>query len=194
MQIAADVVLVGILVAASVTDLRTGRIRNTLAVPAIALGLLLAGLAGLASGGWAGAQAQLANHALGAAVAFVVMFVCFSLGGIGGGDVKLMTAVGAFLGWSRADAGLLTPYALFYAFAVGAILGLLAALWRGQMGVTAVRTWWGVRMLLAGQPMGDAVPKTSIKVPFGFATAVGTLWLLAENYAGVTLGQAIGLS
>jgi hypothetical protein len=81
---------------------------------------------------------------------------------------------------------------LFYAFAVGAALGLVAALARGVLGVAAVRTWWGARMLaVPGTSLDEAVPKTTIRVPFGFATCMGTLWLLAENYTGVTFGQLL---
>jgi len=185
MQIVSDVILVAVLIVAAVTDLRSGRIYNKLVYPAIIVGLVL----GLLDGGWPG----LWDHALGAGVAFGILFVCYILGGMGGGDVKLMTAVGALGGFARPGQGNFVLCALFYAFAVGAILGILAALWRRALGTAAARTWWGVRMLaVPGTSLDEAVPEATVRVPFGFATAVGTVWLLAENYAGVSLGSLVG--
>jgi prepilin peptidase CpaA len=191
MQIAADVILATVLIVAAITDLRTGRIFNHLVYPAILLGLALAAADGEIVGD--DAMAGLKDHVVGAAVAFALMFFCYAIGGMGGGDVKLMVAVGALGGFARAEQGQFLLYAIFYAFAIGAVMGLLIALWRGVLGTAAARTWWGVRMLaVPGTSLGEAVPKATIRVPFGFATCVGTLWLLAENYTDVTLGSLLG--
>jgi prepilin peptidase CpaA len=185
MQLVSDLVLVAVLVVAAVTDVRSGRIYNRLVYPAIALGLAF----GAAGGGLAG----LKDHALGAGIGFGVLLVCYALGGMGGGDVKLMAAVGALGGFERGDQGsYFILYALFYAFAVGVILGLLAAMWKRVLGPVATRTWWGARMLVVpGTSLDDAVPKTSVRVPFGLATCLGTLWLLIENYSGASLGALV---
>ena len=186
MQPFADVILVAVVAAAAVTDLKSGRIYNRLVYPAVVVGLLLA----LACGGWV----ELKDHALAAAIGFGVLFLCYAIGGMGGGDVKLMAAVGALGGLSRPGQGLFIVYVLFYAFAVGVVLGLLAAIWRRALGQTARRTWWGLKVLaMPGTNLQDAAPtKSSIRVPFGFATCLGTIWAVAENYAGVTLGSLIG--
>lgn len=190
MQIAADVILAAVLIVAAIMDLRTGRIFNYLVYPAILLGLALAAADGAIAGD--DAMAGLKDHVVGATVAFALMFFCYAIGGMGGGDVKLMVAVGALGGFARAGQGEFLLYAIFYAFAVGAVLGLLIAIWRGVLGETAIRTWWGVRMLaMPDTSLADAVPEATIRVPFGFATCVGTLWLLAENYTGVTLGSLL---
>jgi len=184
MQIASDLILVAVLVVAAVTDLRWGRVYNWLVYPAIAVGLLLPAISGDLPG--------LKDHALAAGLAFVVLLVCYAVGGLGGGDVKLLTAVGALGGYERAGQGNFILVALFYAFAVGAILGLLGALWRRTLGLTVVRTWWAARLLaVPGASLDDAVPKTTFRVPFGFAICLGTVWLLAENYTGVTLGALL---
>ena len=185
MELLADVILVAVVVTAAVTDLKSGRIYNRLVYPAVVVGLLLA----LVGGGWAG----LKDHALAAAIGFGVLFLCYAIGGMGGGDVKLMAAVGALGGLSRGEEGMFIVFVLFWAFAIGVALGLLAAIWRRVLGRTARRTWWGLKVLtLPGTNLKDAVPqKASIRVPFGFATGLATLLVLAENYAGLTLGSLV---
>jgi prepilin peptidase CpaA len=71
-------------------DLRTRRIPQ-----ALTLGGALAGLVfHLVSGGWSGAAWSLAGWTVG-----VLIFLApFALGGLGGGDVKLLGALGAWLG------------------------------------------------------------------------------------------------
>jgi prepilin peptidase CpaA len=196
MEFLADLVLVAVLIAAAVTDLRTGRIYNRLLYPALVVGLGLGVVAGAvaAPDHWAGALAGLKNHAYGAGLAFVVMFLCFALGGMGGGDVKLMTVVGAFTGLNHGGQSLFIVWAIFYSFAIGATIGILVALWRRALPETVLRTWWALRVLaLPGNTLQDAqFEKPGIRVPFGFATAVGTVWLLAENYSGVSLASLVG--
>lgn len=77
-------------VAALVSDLRQRRIPNALTVTAFGLALAFH----VCFSGWAG----LKFAAGGFAVGFGVMFVLWLVGGGGGGDVKLMGAVGAWLG------------------------------------------------------------------------------------------------
>jgi Flp pilus assembly protein protease CpaA len=87
--------------------------------------------------------------------------------------VKLLMAVGAFLGWPSAlMAGLLS-------LLVGGLLGVLTALFKGRLGAVFARTfglarWMALRA--AGAPLSR--PGTSgIKVPFGVAIAVATIWV-----------------
>jgi prepilin peptidase CpaA len=192
-----DLILVAVLVVAAVTDLRTGRIYNWLVYPAVIVGLALGALVGgLAAGGFSGAGAWVGfkDHALAAAIGFGVLFFCYALGGMGGGDVKLMAVVGALGGLNRPDQDYFILYAMFYSFAVGAVLGIFTAIWKRVLGETAVRTWWGLRtMAMPGTTLDDATPKKpAIRVPFGFATAVGTTWLLAENFFHGSLWSLVG--
>lgn len=75
---------------AATTDLWRFKVYNALTLPTLGLGLIAA----LALGGWAGLGASL----LGAGFGFGILVVFFALGGVGAGDVKLLTAVGAWLG------------------------------------------------------------------------------------------------
>jgi prepilin peptidase CpaA len=111
----AAVVVVGF--TAVVCDVRTRRIPNVLTFGASAAALLYAtvtgGVSGLAmaSGGWV----------LGAALFFPI----FALGGMGAGDLKLMAALGAWLG--PADT---IPLAIFASIA-GGVLALVVSLATG---------------------------------------------------------------
>ena len=105
------VVAVGLYVAlAAATDIRMHRIPNYLTVPAAVLGLAYHTLAPT---GW-GLLASLA----GLAVGFSLLFIPWLLGGSGMGDVKLLAALGAWLGWK----------CLLAAFAVSTIFAAVAAL------------------------------------------------------------------
>ena len=84
--------IVGLTIAslACVTDLRTRRIPNVLTFGAALAGLLYQ----FVSGGIDG----LGHAALGWLVGAVIFILPFALGGLGGGDVKLLAALGAWLG------------------------------------------------------------------------------------------------
>ena len=171
--------LAAVLVAAAITDLRRGTVYNWLTYPAVLIGLALGAAAGAAAGN---AGDGFINHFLGMAFCFGVLLATYVLGGMGGGDVKLMAAVGAILGWPGA------LHAVFYSFAVGAAVGLIVLVWRGQVRLALRRLWMAVRILpLPTAKMEDAVPVSTFRVPFGFAVAVGTLWYLAEEIIGGSL-------
>jgi prepilin peptidase CpaA len=102
--------------AAVAADLRYGIIPNWLTVAGVA--------AGLACGLWSGGARGLGSAAAGTAVGLLVFFVLHVMGGMGGGDVKLMAGFGALLGPS----GILEA-ALLAAIA-GALLATAVLLWR----------------------------------------------------------------
>jgi prepilin peptidase CpaA len=95
--------LVALLLVAAVEDLRTRRIANWLS-----LSLLLAGLCGAA-------KIPLLASFTGAAAGFSLMFPLFAIGALGGGDVKLTAAVGAWIG----------PWNVLIVFALAAIVGMV---------------------------------------------------------------------
>jgi len=95
-------------VAAIVEDVARRRISNWIPCSAFGLGVVVQTLAH----GWAGVGSAL----LGTATGFVVFLIFYLLGGMGGGDVKLMAGFGALLGvrklleaalWTAACGGLL---------------------------------------------------------------------------------------
>lgn len=99
-----------VLLALAFIDLEHQIIPNAISYPGIVLGLLLAV-----------PQGRFADSVLTAAAAgaFFLLLAFISRGGMGGGDVKLATLLGAFLGWPG------TAVALFVAFSIGAGVGLI---------------------------------------------------------------------
>jgi prepilin peptidase CpaA len=95
---------------AAVTDARMHRIPNYLTVPAALLGLAYHTLA---PSGW-GLWSSLAGFGVG----FAILLLPWLLGGGGMGDVKLLAALGAWLG----------PVLFLVAFAVSGVLASLVAM------------------------------------------------------------------
>ena len=104
---------------ACATDLRNSRIPNALTFGSLALALIVHGL--LPQGlGW--------GHALlGILAGGAIFFPFFALGGMGAGDVKLMAALGAWLGWQPA------LFIAMYGAAAGGVLAIVVALASGYL-------------------------------------------------------------
>ena len=102
--------LLGLLAVAAVIDVRTRRIPNWLSAAVAAGGLALS----ITGGGLVGPAAA----ALGLLVGFALLAASFALRLMGGGDVKLMAAVGAWLG----------PWGIFLAFVVASVVAMVLAL------------------------------------------------------------------
>ena len=128
----AKVLLLGLLAVAAASDVLRHRIYNWTTYPGIlaALGLnaLGSGLlaaesadpATLARLGWIG----FAGSLFGLAICGGVLLVCFVLFKVGGGDVKLMAMLGAFLGPEQG------VVAMLWTFVLGGCLGLIVLVWR----------------------------------------------------------------
>lgn len=87
------VVAVFVGLAASIEDLRRRNISNWIPLVALIAGIVVQ----TAQQGWRGVLAALA----GAAAGFGIFLIFWLLGGMGGGDVKLMAGFGSLLGVSR---------------------------------------------------------------------------------------------
>ena len=107
-------ILVGM--AAVTDDLRRRHIANWIPAAALAGGFGWQ----IGTGGWPGALSATG----GAAAGFAVFLIFFLLGGMGGGDVKLMAGFGALLGPGR-----LFEAALWTA-GIGGILAVCALAWK----------------------------------------------------------------
>jgi prepilin peptidase CpaA len=186
-QRASEGVLAVVVIAAAVCDLRRGKIYNALTYPAILIGLAFGALGGWAAArGWSGAWDGLANHLGGFGFGFGVLFVAYILGGMGGGDVKLTGAVGAFLGWPGA------LYALFYSFILGAAIGVILVVGRGRTRLFLRRMGAALRLLpMPGVTIQEAIPQTAAQVPFGLAVCLGTFWHVLEKELGGTLWDVL---
>ncbi len=83
---------------AAVCDWRTKKLPNKLTVPALGAALLFHLIYGAVQGGAVGAGQQLLFALAGFGTGFGILFVLWIIGGGGGGDVKFMGALGAWLG------------------------------------------------------------------------------------------------
>jgi len=142
----ATLVLMALILVAAVTDLRSRRIYNWTTYPGILLGLgfSLAGAAWLAAAnapdetetmlrrvGWIAPAESL----LGLVLCGLVMLACYVFFRIGGGDVKLVAMLGAFLGPEQGIE------AMLWTFVLGACMGLIMLCWKaGPLGI-ARRVW-----------------------------------------------------
>ena len=164
--------IVGLSIAsiACVTDLRTRRIPNVLTFGAALAGLLFQSAAGgidglgQAAGGWL--------------VGAVVFILPFALGGLGGGDVKLLAALGAWLGPGDA------LWLALYTGVAGGLMAIVVASMNGYLG-TAIQN---VKLLLCHWRVAgiEAVPAITLegsggpKLAYAFPILTGmvaTIWL-----------------
>jgi prepilin peptidase CpaA len=142
--------------AAVIEDLSRRTISNWLPVAALAAGFACQ----LATNGWMG----LAWGALGTVSGFAVFLVFYLVGGMGGGDVKLMAGFGAMLGAGR----LLS--AAFWTALMGGVFAALVLL------ASMARVWWVRRA------SGASGEKVAVSIPYAPAIAAGVLLsLLAQS-------------
>jgi prepilin peptidase CpaA len=157
------IVFVGYLFWAAVADVRTRRIPNLLT----ASGLLLALALRLPVG-----DGALLQGLLGAALAFAVMLPLFALRGLGGGDVKLLIMVGAFLG----PKGFLI--ALGGTALAGGVLSLAVVIRQGVLLPVLYNTGGLAKWVFTAGRGGERVTLASsgaVSVPYGVAIAAGSL-------------------
>ena len=162
------VLLLMILITASVTDILSHRIPNWLTYPAVLFGVgshtLLQGLDGLFFSG------------SGVLLGFGLLIVFYLVGGMGAGDVKLMAAVGAFLG----------PKGVFAAFIFTALAGgiyAVALLIRGgRLGATLARLGTPFALYLGSLTSAGSIDETTRAAPklcYGVAITIGTILSIA---------------
>lgn len=158
--------VIAVIAIATYTDCRWRLIKNILTVPAIALGLLLHFL----GSGWPGLTFGL----LGLAAGFGLMMIPYVFGQMGGGDVKLMAALGSLLG----------AYAIMnvflYTTLAGGFLAVGFSVYRRQGLHTLRRTWQLAKSLLIFQtvPHMESDGEQAVTIPYGLSITVGTLTYL----------------
>ncbi len=155
---------------AAATDAATRRIPNALTIGAAVVGLAFAAATAGPSGlGWSAA---------GWMVGLLVFLPLFALRAMGGGDVKLLAAFGAWLGPA------LVCWVAIYGAIAGGVLALLLVLWRGRLRATIENMWTiVVHWRLAGpkpHPVLTLDNPDAVRMPYALPVALGalaTLWL-----------------
>lgn len=128
----ATVVLLVLLAAAVTTDVTQGKIFNWTTYPGIATAIVgnSVGSLGIAVGWWSSESAAAVGWVgisaclIGFLACGLVMIACYVFFRVGGGDVKLIAMIGAFLG---PEHGVI---AMLWTFVVGACAGLILLVWR----------------------------------------------------------------
>ena len=164
--------LLALVLGAAIYDVRYRRIPNWISVSGVVLGLILNAFLYPT---WPGIF-----HSLkGLGLAFAVYFVLYALHAMGAGDVKLMSAIGAIVGWQN----------WFGIFIVTAIIGGLMAVILVVMRGRLKKTLWNVGFILSemkgGRPAYLSKQELDVKnpkalgLPHGAVIAVSTLFFLA---------------
>lgn len=150
-------------------DVRTRRIPNWLTGMVMIIGIGLSSM----YFGVPGLKASLA----GLSFSMAVLLPPFALGGIGGGDVKMMGAVGALLGPRLALAG------LALGVVVGGVIMVLHLARRGILRQKLVATW---TMFAAATTTGSVSPlkvsphgPDAVTLPYSIPLGLGTAIVLA---------------
>ena len=158
-------VLIAMVTIAAFTDLRSRRIPNVLVAAGLAAALMLhVFLPGGSPKAWL----------FGMLVGFALFLPFYLVRGMAAGDVKLMTAVGAFVGPQMALQIALAT------FLIGGIWALAMILFKGKLRIA----WTNLRAITAPlfmralgmQASATAMPHESVgHMPYGVAIALGTV-------------------
>jgi prepilin peptidase CpaA len=167
-----NVTLIGLILVAAVYDVLYRRVPNWLTCAGVITGIALNSFL---YQGWPGLRLSLP----GLAVAFAAYFTLYLLRAMGGGDVKLMAAIGALVGvrdW-------------FGIFIITAIIGGTAGLVMVSMRGRLRKTLWNVGFILSEMRHGrlayarrdelDVRSPKSVGLPHGAIIALGTIVFLS---------------
>ena len=166
-----EVILLTLVLAAAVYDVRYRRIPNWITAGGVLVGLLLNTFLNPV---WPGLRFSL----IGFAVAFGIYIVLYAVRAMGAGDAKLMAAVGAMIGWQN-------WFGVFLLTALlGGVMGLILIVAKKRVG----KTFWNIGFIMSEMTSGRAAylkreeldvrsPK-SVGLPHGAVIAVATLFFL----------------
>ena len=167
-----EMVLLVMLLAAAVFDVLYRRIPNWITVTGVVLGLVMNTIIGPPDAG-------IVFSMVGLAVSFGIYAALYAVRAMGAGDVKLMAAVGALVGWER-------WFGIFFVTAlVGGVMAVILVVARGRL----KKTLFNVSFILSEMKSGraaylkneelDVKSKKALGLPHGAVIAVSTVFYLA---------------
>jgi prepilin peptidase CpaA len=158
-------IIVAFVLAAALADVRWRKIPRLLTVAAFLTGLVVHWTRG---DFWSAAATALLGFAIGLSF--------FSLGAIGGGDVKLITALGAMLGFGP------WTFAMEVTILAAAVMAMVQIIRRRVVVQTSRNVMAILKSWLTGgfraHPVINVQNSTMVRSPFAVAVAVGTLCAL----------------
>jgi len=144
-------------------DIKTRKIPNRLVVAGLFLGFFLHAVC---DGGWG-----LLDSFGAAMISGFIFFFFYLLGGMGGGDVKLVAAVSALAGISN------VPYLLVLTALAGGVMALGLAVMRGRLKETIVNvgtlTAHHLGHGISPNPELNVQNGSTLRLPYGVAIALG---------------------
>ena len=146
-----------ILALACYWEIRERRIPNWLTLGAIVLGIGASAIEGGLDG--------LVDSTLGLAVAGGLFLPFCLLGVVGGGDMKLMAAVGAVTGWP------MVLRVVCYTCIAGGLIAVAIMAWNGVL----LTTLANVFRIIVGMPRKSRGLRNPPMVPYALAITIGTL-------------------
>ena len=155
--------LIIVLIISSATDLRHRKIPNLLTFPSLVIALLSYSFVG-------GIEGFLFSF-YGLATGFIIFFIPFVMGGMGAGDVKLMCAVGAVIGFSH------TVVSILFIAIVGGLMSVVQIVRRRSFKKTFLNIFNA--FLFMGTKQNNSfktTPKSELVqdgIPFGVAISGG---------------------
>ena len=183
-MVTANNALLLLLVAASgFFDLKERKIPNKITFTGILIGILF----NIITGGWTG----LLQSLLGMFAGLAIFFLPFVMGGMGAGDVKLMGAIGALMGWE------FSVMTALYSAIVGGVMVLIHLLYTGKLRETLKKMLYSLINLLlqfvSRLGYNETVYKKFSKngndykkvyIPYGVAIAGGAVLVLIAYKQG----------
>lgn len=171
--------MLALMLLAACIDASSRRIPNWLSLPMLVAGIAQSFLPGhLVTPGYA---------VLGMLAGFGLTFIPFALDAMGGGDVKLLSAIGAWVG----------PETVLLIFMVEAIVGMMIILtqaaWQGRIRVLARNTAMvAINLVHMGEvgvehavSTGKQCHSVDRPLPYAVPTLIATLMIFATRWHGV---------
>ncbi|WMT39937.1 prepilin peptidase [Paenibacillus sp. D2_2] len=154
------------LITAFITDIKSMKIPNKITLSGFIIGISYHAVTGGMDG--------ILFAIKGAAAGFVLMFIMYLFRAVGGGDVKLFGAIGAWLGVS------LTLSILMYSILAAGVIGLFILLLRREFIMrirNVMHSLFGILILHSLSPV-QAGAKRQLQMPFMLAVLPGAVYAI----------------
>lgn len=156
------IVLIGLITISAYTDFKARKIYNIVTVPCLCIGLLLGLVVDFPD--------AFLNRLLGFGLGFTLFFLMFAAGYMGGGDVKLVAAIGALMGY---------PYiidAIFFGILCGGLYAVFLLLIKRMLWKNLKSVFRFIfSFIFPWRQTHSLKQESTIKIPYGFCISLGTL-------------------